>query len=167
MLNKIIIAFALSLSAMTAAAGKIAICDPQAAVMQTEYFAKAYEALKARGDYSQMLAQVESLQADMQALAKEAETKGMTWGQEQQLNHRKKVEYVRADLELAVKKVQSENNAFQSKVMQELQPKLEKVMQKIVDSESIDMVLRPQSVFYAAPDTDITAKITAALNKAK
>ena len=52
--------------------------------------------------------------------AKEAETKRLTWSQEQAQSHQKKMEYVKADAELARQKIQAEQKQLEQQIMQEL-----------------------------------------------
>jgi Outer membrane protein (OmpH-like). len=154
-------------TANLAFAGKIAIFNHESAMMGTKLAAQTVEQLKANAEYAKMTAQIESLQADLKALAKESETKGMTWSQEQGAAHRKKMEYVQADLQLAVKKIQAENAAVMKKLADELEPKLKGVLDSIMKEDGIDIILRPQSVYLVQPSLDITAKVVEGLDKAK
>lgn len=166
-IKQLLAACALALATNVAFAGKVAVFDFQRAIMQTEQAKKAEDSLKADKEYSQLLAQIESYQTDLRAMAKESETKGMTWSQEQAAEHRKKMEYIQADLQLAVKKVQSENAAVMKRLEQQFKPKIEQSLVEIVEAEGIDVVLPPQAVIWASPTIDITAKVSAAINKTK
>ncbi|WP_075186720.1 OmpH family outer membrane protein [Teredinibacter haidensis] len=166
-IKKILAVGALLVMANMAFAGKIAIFNHESAMMGTKQAAQAIEKLKANAEYNQMMTQIESLQADLKGLAKEAETNGMTWSQEKMAEHRKKMEYVQADLQLAAKKIQGENAAVINKLAQEFQPKLKAVLDEIMKADGIDVILRPQAVYTVMPALDITAKVTAALDKAK
>jgi len=165
-LKKLFAIVALLSATQLAFAGKIAVLNHERAMMATKRAEQVTETLKAKPEYAQMMAQIESLQADLQAMAKESETKGMTWSQEQTADHRKKMEYVQADLQLAVKKIQSENAAALNKLGQEFQPKMKGILDKIMKEEGIDVILRPEAVYLVVPELDITAKVTAALDKA-
>ncbi|ACR13763.1 OmpH family outer membrane protein [Teredinibacter turnerae] len=156
---------ALTLMASLAFADRVAVFDAQGAVLQTKKAAKVMETLKAKPEYAELTAQVESLQADLKAMAKEQENKGMTWSQEQAMDHRKKMEYVQADLQLAVKKLQAENSAVLSRLMQESQESLREILGKLVQTEGIDIVIPAQGVIYANPKSDITLKVSAELDK--
>ena len=52
-----------------------------------------------------MTNQVKGYEADIVALQKEAKKKEMTWSDSQKQEHRKKIEYILADRELTLKKV--------------------------------------------------------------
>lgn len=166
-IRKTLATVALIAFANIAFAGKIAVFNPESALLATKHAEKVIEKLKANPEYAQMTAQIESLQTDLKALSKESETKGMTWSQEQAAAQRKKMEYVQADLQLAVKKVQAENQAVIGKLAQELQPKMDAALSDIMKAEGIDAVLRPQAVIKVNSSIDITAKIVEAMDKAK
>lgn len=166
-IKKILATVTLVAVAQFAVAGKIVVFNPESALLATKHAETVIEKLKANPEYAQMTAQIESLQTDLKSLAKESETKGMTWSQEQVAAHRKKMEYVQADLQLAAKKIQAENQAVIGKIAQELQPKMDAALSDIMKAEGIDAVLRPQAVIKVNSSIDITAKVVDAINKAK
>lgn len=164
-IKQLLMGVTLTLMAAAASAERVAVFDAQGAVLQTKRAAKVLETLKGKSEYAQLTAQVESLQADLKAMAKEQETKGMTWSQEQAQEHRKKMEYVQADLQLAVKKLQAENSSVLGRLMQESQENLRNILVKLVQTEGIDVVIPAQGVIYVNPNSDITAKVAAELDK--
>lgn len=165
--GKIVIALCLTVVAPLAAAGKVVVLDHQIAMLATDFAKARFEALQANPEFSKVVAQYETLSADLTALGKEAETKGMTWGADQVATHRKKEEYIKADLQLAYQKIQAERKAANEGIIRELQPKLEGVLNNLIESEGIDVILSKQAAFYASESADITRKVVDALNKAK
>ncbi len=154
-------------SAASFAQGKVAILDLQAAVLSTEYAQKEIAALDKNPQYAAMKAKLDGLVADMKKLQAEAEKDGMTWSAEKQSEHRKKVEYIRADYELEGKKLQAEQQAVVQRVMQTMGPKVRTALEQLTESEKIGLLLNAQAAMYAAPAHDITPKLTEMLNKAK
>lgn len=146
---------------------KVAVFNLQAAILNTELAQKSLKDLREDSDFSSLQAKAESLKADLESLRKESETKGMTWSAEQTAEHRKKMEYVGADLQLAAKKIQSEQQAVVQRVIQQIQPKVERVLKEVVEEEGYDLVLDSQSAYVVAPDHNITAKVTERLNTSK
>ncbi len=165
-IKKLLVVIALMGVANLAFAGKVAILNHERAMMATMKAKQATEQLNARPQYAEMMAQIESLQADLKALAKESESKGMTWSAEQTAEHRKKMEYIQADLQLAVKKIQSEQATVLTKLGQDFQPKMKGILDKIMKQEGIDIILRPDAAYLYVPAIDITEKVTAELDKA-
>ena len=167
MFKKVFFTFVIAALSQFALAGKVVVFDHEQAIFDTALAKKRIKELQAKPDYAQMMAQAESLKADLAALSKEAESKGMTWSAQEKAEHRKKLEYIQADLKLAAQKLQAEQSAVLREIMEEIQPKLEEVLKKYVTAEGVDMILRKQVTYVAVPAIDITDKITAELDKAK
>lgn len=167
MMNKVLLTLLLTAATQLAFAGKIVVFDHEEAIMSTNIAQNKIEALKAKPDYARMMAQAESFRADIEALNKEASSKGMTWGAEEKAEHRKKVEYIQADFKLAAQKIQGENQAVVQTIVAEMQPKLEEVLTKYVETNDVDMVLKKQVSYIARPVVDITPIIIDEMNKLK
>ncbi|SMF43572.1 periplasmic chaperone for outer membrane proteins Skp [Alteromonadaceae bacterium Bs31] len=146
-------------------AGKIAVLNHEVAMMNTDRAKQASADLQAQPDYVKLMNQAENLRADLEALVKEANTKGMTWSEEQKAEHNKKRGYIQADMELTVKKLQAEQKPLVQALGVELQKKIPAILQKIMKEEGIDIILRPDVAYLADPKIDITDKVTAELNK--
>lgn len=149
------------------AAKKIAVLDMQSAILGTELAQKSMEELKNNAEFASMRAKVESLVADIKALQKSAEKDGVTWSEEKLSDHRKKIEYLRADYELAQKKLQGEQQQVLQKVQQRLAPKVRPVLEQLIADEKIGMIINAQSVFHADAEHDITAELVERLNKSE
>lgn len=167
MFQRIIPAVLLMVVAQFAAANKIVVFDHEQAIMATDIAKTKVDKLKAEAGYAQLLAQGESLRADLEALAKELNSKGMTWDENKRAEHRKKMEYIQADLKLASQKIQAENQAVMQEIGGAVQPLLEEVLKNYIESNNIEMVLKKQATYMAAPAVDITPQIVEALNKSK
>ncbi len=167
MIKRSVFTIVLLAFAPLALAGKVVVFDHEEALLKTKLAQTKIEALKAKPDYAQMLAQAESLRVDLESLSKEANSKGMTWSNEEKADHRKKIEYVQADLKLAAQKLQAENSAVIKAIITEMQPKLEKVLTKFIESENVDLILRRQVSYITKPSADITSQITTELDKLK
>lgn len=166
MMKKISIALvALVFSATVAAEGKVVVFNMQAAIIQTDAAKKSLQALDADAEFSQMKAKFEGLRSDLMSLDKNAKTNAMTWSNEQKVDHRKKVEYKSADLKLAAEKLKAERNAVVKKIMQELGPKAKAALNEVVTAEGLGLVLDSSVAYWANASYDITAKVTAKLNK--
>lgn len=155
------------MSAATFAQGKIVILDIQAAMLGTEVAQQNLAKLDKNPEYAAMKAKLDGLVADLKNLQAAAEKDGMTWSADKQAEHRKKAEYLRADYELAGKKLQAERQAVMQRVMQDLTPKTRTVLEKLIADDKIGLVLNSQAAIHAAPAFDITPKLTELLNKAK
>lgn len=150
----------ISLSAAAeSVSGKIAVVDARIAIFSSNAAQSALKAFEESADFMSLKAKYESSSADFQAMAKEAETKRLTWSPEELAEHQKKMSYVKADAELAIQKITSEQKQLEQKVLQDLAPLVEQALQEIVKEEGISVLLRAESVLLASPDTSITAKV--------
>jgi len=166
-IRKILAVITLLGAANLAFAGKVAVLNLESALMQTQAAAVGFKELDAKPEFAQVLAQFESLQADVEALNKEAQSKGMTWSQEQVAEHQKKVQYLQADLKLAAQKIQAERGVVLGKVNQKYQAHMKGILDGIMKAEGIDLILQPQAIILALPNVDITMKVAQALDKVK
>lgn len=146
-------------TAAESVSGKIAVVDARIAIYSSNAAQSALKAFEESADFMSLKAKYESSSADFQAMAKEAETKRLTWSPEELAEHQKKMSYVKADAELAIQKITSEQKQLEQKVLQDLAPLVEQALQEIVKEEGISVLLRAESVLLASPDTSITAKV--------
>ena len=161
------IALISSISLTTAAesvSGKISVVDARIAIFSSNAAQSALKAFEESADFMSLKAKYESSSADFQAMAKEAETKRLTWSPEELAEHQKKMSYVKADAELAIQKITSEQKQLEQRVLQDLAPLVEQALQEIVKEEGISVLLRAESVLLASPDTSITAKVAARID---
>nr|WP_255493874.1 OmpH family outer membrane protein [Pseudomaricurvus sp. HS19] len=154
-------------STATLAASKVVVCDMQGAIMQTDRAKKAAAALEARADYATMKSQEERLRAELTNMNKLFDTKGMTWSPEKKAEQFKKAEYAKAELKLVSEKLAAEQREVIAAVMKELGPKAQEGLKELIAAEGIGMVLDGRGVIWASEPYNITAELTAKLNKMK
>lgn len=161
----LLLSVALLVIAPVSFAGKVAVLNIEQAVLSTEAAKKAEKALQGKSEYAALVAKVEGLKADFEALDKEAKTQSETWTAEKKQETQKKGKKLSEDYQAAMQKVQAEQQAVVGKLMQEMQPKLKAVIDEIVAAEGIDIIVKSQAAFYATPAVDITSKVADRLNK--
>jgi len=150
---------------VTAEEGKIAVVDFGKAIFGSEVAKARLKQVQAESDYAALQAKYENTVADMKALQKEVESKSMTWSSEQTAEAQKKMEFLRADLELTTRKVQAEQKALQSSIVQELRPKAGEALQELIKEESIVLLINAEAVVTVAVELDLTSKLTDRLNQ--
>ena len=158
--------FAVTVSAEERQAeGKIAVVDFGKAIFGSEVAKTRLKQVQGESDYAALQAKYENTVADMKALKQEVETKSMTWSAEQTSDAQKKMEFLRADLELTTRKVQAEQKALQSSIVQELKPKAGEALQELIKEEGIVLLINAEAVVTAAVELDLTSKLTDRLNQ--
>ena len=161
----VFLAVAIGLFSLSAVAEtKIGVVDLGAAIFGSEIAKKKQEELKQGSDYARLQAKYDSTAADIKALQQDAEGKRMTWSEDDKAEFQKKMEYLRADIELTARKLESEVRSLQNTIVKELQPKALEALQELVTQEGIDVLIRADAVLMAKPELNITAKVTERLN---
>jgi outer membrane protein len=144
---------------------KIAVVDVARAIFGSNAAQESLRQAEQGADFVSLKAKYEGSAADLQSLAKEAESKRLTWSQEEAIAHQKKMEYAKADAELAGRKIQAEQKQLQQKIMQDLGPIAQQALQEVVTEEGVTILLRAESVMIAAPESNLTAKVADRLNQ--
>ena len=161
----VIIVLCSALASLAFSEDKIAVIDMQQAMFASNYAQNVAKEASESADFVALRAKAESSAADLQAMAKEAETKRLTWSTEEAAEHQKKMSYTKADYDLAVQKIQGEQQQLQQKIMQELTPQFQEALSEVAKSEGISLLLRRESVIIADPKNDLTAKVVDKLNQ--
>ena len=161
----VIIVLCSALASLALSEDKIAVIDMQQAMFASNYAQNMAKEASESADFVALRAKAESSAADLQSMAKEAETKRLTWSTEEAAEHQKKMSYTKADYDLAVQKIQGEQQQLQQKIMQELTPQFQEALRGVVNSEGITLLLRRESVITADPKNDLTAKVVDKLNQ--
>ncbi|TNE75721.1 MAG: OmpH family outer membrane protein [Gammaproteobacteria bacterium] len=152
-------------SSVFAAEGNIAVVDFGKAIFATDVAKARLKQKKGDSDFAALQGKYESTVSEMKALKQEIDSKGMTWSADQAADAQKKMEYLRADLELITRKIQADQKDLQNSIVQELRPKAGEALQELIDEEGIVLLISAEAVVTAAPSLDVTAKLTDRLNK--
>lgn len=162
----LVVAMATS-GAVVAQEKKIAVINIQAAILSTDEAQKKLKDFAAKADIAAMRAKAESIIAESKKLEDDAKKNSAVWSDEQKADFNKQMEYLRADLDVEVKKLQNEERTIQQQILASMQERAVAAYREVVESEGIALVLHPNAVQYAEPSFDITQKVTDRLNKAK
>ena len=161
----VIIVLCSALASLALSEDNIAVIDMQQAMFASDYAQNKAKEASESADFVALRAKAESSAADLQSMAKEAETKRLTWSTEEAAEHQKKMSYTKADYDLAVQKIQGEQQQLQQKIMQELTPQFQEALSEVAKGEGITLLLRRESVIIADPKNDLTAKVVDKLNQ--
>ena len=170
MIRKIgVLGFGLALSA-SALAGKVVVFDHQKAMFDTDLAQKKVQQLQDSEEIKSLTIQGQALAEDLKALQKEYETQGVTWSEETKQEKTNQGAKITAEMQQIKQNLDQIQNAALASIAEELQPKLQEVLKRMVVTQKIDMIIRKQAVYVVEnitpnTDSDITAKVTAELNK--
>ena len=90
----------------------------------------------------------------------------MTWGEKEHQKFTEEVQTIQKDLGAIIKKIQVEKEAKLAPLQEEYLKLLDGILKRIILSENISLILTKQAAIHAHPTADITAKVTAELDKA-
>ena len=143
---------------------KIAVINLEKALLTTKFAQQQQKSVTDSSEYKSLVEKFQLLQADLQALEKEANSKGMTWSNEQRAEHANKVKYKAADYQLARKEIESQRKNAIDAIKKQFEVSIKEVVEKIIKSEGIGLLLNAKTVHFAEPELDITSQVTAALD---
>lgn len=156
----------ISVFSLHAYAGKVAIFSPEAAIMNSKAYKSSVDSLNKKPEFAKMVAEYEAKEAELKDLDKEGKSKGLTWSEEQVAEFRKKVDYLKLDMQGLVKKIKAEQQSVGEKVMADAQKTIPEILEKIAKKEKIDIVIRADAaVHIGSKSVDITEKVIEELNK--
>ena len=166
--KKLVVAVALCMmSAVSFAEAKIAVLNPQSAVLGSSAAKARFEKMEKSADYSATKAKLDGVVADIKNLQAAYQKDGTTWSDEKKAETEKKLQNLKQDYEFNGKKLQAAQQEVVQQVMQELGAKYETAVKQVVEAEKIGLLLDSKAAFIATPEYDITSKVTELLNKAK
>lgn len=164
-LTALIAVAALTLPALAAAQGKIAVVNLQEAILQSDRAQKELEAIRNQEDYRGDKEEFDRLQKELEELVQDFQKDAAVMSQEQQLAARKRLASKQSDLEHVAGKLQSAEQQAGQALLQQMSPMVQEVLQGLIQAEGIGLLLQRSAVIHADPGYSITAKVTDKLNQ--
>lgn len=155
------------LSGTAVAQTKVAVFNLQAAIMSTEMAKSKVNELKTSSEFSKLQSSAESIRAEVQKLAEEAQKNGVTWSEEQKNEHQRKMNFKRSDFESTMKKLQAMQQQAGQEIQKAMLPKAKKALEAIIEEQKLDLVLDASVALHATPATDLTAAVVKRMNAEK
>ncbi|MFT6255064.1 MAG: outer membrane protein [Granulosicoccus sp.] len=144
--------------------GNIAIVDLDRAMLMSNYAVKQDKVLQADNGYKNLVEKIKEIQVTLQSLQKEAETKALTWSDEQKQLHQKKAQKIYAELNNLASQEVAVRKRLDANIKKELAPKVEVIVNKIIEEKKIGLLLKAKAVYFRAPEFDITEELVKRLN---
>ena len=163
------VAVALGFAAMTAVAQdavaqlKIAVLNTDLAIQQTEEFQSFRESL--RTEFADEEGALVQLNEDIAALRQRVIDERDVMSEAELREVQKEIENKSLDLEFRDKKYRKDANDRGAEFLQTMNPKLQAVVNDLIEVERYDLVLPRQTLLFANMKHDITAKVTEKLNE--
>jgi len=152
--------------AQAAVQGKIAVLDPQLAIISTDEAQKRLKSLDAQPDFDANKKSLDKMKKEYEDMVKTLQKDVATLSPEQKEAQGKKLEGKRSDMEFVARKLQASQQDLLQNLMQEMEPKFKKVVSDLIKSDNIGLLLDARAVMHVDNSFNITSKVTEQLNKA-
>ena len=156
---------ACSVPAMGWAEGKIAVFDPQNAILQTDAAQERLKEVRSQEDYKKNKAEFDKIKSEGEELVKSYQKDSAIMSEEQKATTQQKITSMQEDLEHVAGKLQQAEQVAAQDLFQKMGPKVQEVVREIIEKEGIGLLLQRQAVIHFEPSYSITAKVTDKLNQ--
>jgi outer membrane protein len=154
----------LMLAAGTAAAElKIAVLDPQRALLESEEAKQLLQS--AQTDLEKEQSDVNALGMEIRGMQEQMQKDADVMSPSEQRKRQKALEDKQIDYQFQVNKLQKEVQDRQQELFQLMAPKIDAVLKDLIESEGYDLILQRGSLLYANSKHDITRRVTEKLNE--
>ena len=142
---------------------KVAVLNTDLAIQQTEEFQSFRDALRTEfADEEGVLVQ---LTKDIEALRQRVMDERDVMSEAELREVQKEIENKSLDFEFRDKKYRKDSNDRGAEFLRTMNPKLQAVVNDLIEVERYDLVLPRQALLFANMKHDITAKVTEKLNE--
>ena len=142
---------------------KVAVVDTGAAIQQSEeathFMEQLTNELKPQSD------ELNALRDEVTALEQKIADEGDVMSDADKRSVAKDIEDKRIDLEFGAQKLQKEIQDRRNELLQQMLPKVQSIVQDLVEVERYDFVFERSNVGYVNPRHEVTAKVTEKLNE--
>ena len=150
-------------AALAAAEFKIAVLDTQRALGSSEEAQALME--QAQADLKKEVDEVNSLGEEIQQMQEKLKTDGEVMSPTERRKVEKSIEDKRLDYQFMVNKLQKAQEDRRQDLLQVMSPKVNAVLQDLIELEGYDLVLERTSLLYVNTKHDITRRVTEKLNE--
>ena len=154
-----------ALSQTVLAQGRIDVVNLEQAILQTDLAQQRLQAFESNEDFASDKSQFDGLKEELDQLVKDFQRDQAVMSEEDQIAARQKLASKQADLEYVAKKLQNLQTQNAQRVLQDMAPKAQEVLRKIIETEQIGLLLQQQVVIHADLGYNITAKVSDKLNQ--
>ena len=166
MLHKLastVLFFLVAMTPLAHAEMKIVVLDPVRAILESDEAKVLVEAAN-----SEMQPETDELRVqaeEMQGLQEKLQQDSEVMSDSEKRKAIKEIESMQADLQFGSQKLQRMAQEKRQEILQALAPKLDVVLQDIIQIDQIDLILSPGQLQYVNPKHDISRKVTEKLNE--
>jgi outer membrane protein len=157
----------ISISNISIAQQNVFVVDIEAGALRSEFAKDFLNKATSTENYKNGIAEYNKLRAEFKALQDDAKTNGLTWSDEQKNTFNGQIEQKLKAVNQLGGQLESARNSLQGRVIQDLTPDIEKIVQAIIEEKSVDVLMNSKAVYFQKPEFDLTAELTEKLNALK
>ena len=150
-------------TANAAAQLNVAVVDSIRAIQQSEEYKRFMETVREELEPEQKA--VQALQEEIVALRQQVRDEGEVMAETERRGVLTDIENKEIDWDFRFKKLQKQVQDRQGELGEQMGPKVNAIVQDMVELERYDLVFERRNVGYVNPRHDITAKVTEKLNE--
>lgn len=150
-------------SGAAAAELKIAVLDTQRALIESEEAQALLRSAQTELEGEQQ--QVNSLGAEIMALQEKMQKDAEVMSPAEARRRQKELEDKQLDYQFRANRLQKEVQDRRQELLQQMAPKIDAVLQDLIELEGYDVIMQRNSLLYANSKHDITRKVTEKLNE--
>lgn len=160
----LVAAFALLAASCVFAQGKIAVVDPQKAILDTDVAKQKLQALRQDSDYVENKKELERIQKEGQALVQKLKKDGSVMSDNQRAELENRIKEKQSDLKHVAGKLQTAEQGLARELIGQMRDQARTIIADLIKSEGIGLLLDGQAAIHADTSFDITAQVTQKLN---
>ena len=153
----------LLLSLSSQAELKIVVINAEQAILQSEEGKAKIEAIRTAVEADEL--KIQSLSDQMKSLQERLAKDAEVISDEEKQKLQKQIEDLNIDAQFELQKYQKKGNELQQDLMREMTPKLQAVLQDLIEVEGYDLVMPRAGLLYTNAKHNITRKVTEKLNE--
>ena len=159
--------FVVSISNISIAQQNVFVVDIEAGALRSEFAKDFLNKATSTENYKNGIAEYNKLRAEFKALEDDAKTNGLTWSDEQKNTFNGQIQQKLKAVNQLGGQLDSARNSLKGRVIQDLTPDIEKIVQAIIEEKSVDVLMNSKAVYFQKPEFDLTAELTEKLNALK
>lgn len=146
------------------AQGKIAVVNPEKAILDTDVAKQKLQALQKDPDYVENKNEFEKIQKEGQALVQKLKKDGSVMSDQQRSDLEHRIKEKQSDLKHVAGKLQAAQQDAARELIGQMRDQARTIIAGLIKSEGIGLLLDAQAALHADTSYDITAQVTEKLN---
>ena len=155
-MNKLFIGFIFLFTLGINAEGTF-VLNAEGAMLNTQYAKDAFKELEEDSDFVADKERLELLQSEGQELVEKFQKDNETLSDEQKQDKQNEIQFL-------ANKLQTKQQEAAQAIVAALAQDFQAVLSELINAKKIELVVTPQSLFYAKPELDITDDVTSGLD---